>query len=298
VRDYNTTLLEAGIDPGCVDITQIGVWQHAPTTDKPSRKNGRVIVFSTRPLQLWFTNHRTKVSGYYSESGGFLSRLDHDRMKSAMIAQRRERDSAQAEAASLAEKVWRESRPADPMHPYLQTKRVKPHGLRQLEDGHLIVPLVSAGLLWNVQTISPGGEKRFLKGGRKNGCYFSIGPKPTTALVLAEGFATAATLYEALELPVAVCFDAGNLIHASDSLRAKYPRCAFIFAADNDAQTEGNPGLAYATKAARGSGSLVVYPQFGLAATRAKLTDWNDYGNLYGLAAVRFCFDEVLANVG
>jgi putative DNA primase/helicase len=43
-----------------------------------------------------------------------------------------------------------------------------------------------------------------------------------TALLLAEGYATA-SLHEATGHPVAVAFDAGNLVHVAKALRALYP---------------------------------------------------------------------------
>ncbi len=290
-----TALTAAGIDPGNIDFSRIGTWQAVPTEDKPGRRNGRVIVFSARPLRYWYTNHRTGISGYYGDDGGFVSREDQTRMRAARFIQDRQRDIAQMEAMHLAEKAWHESTPADPDHPYLKRKRVQPHGIRQLEDGHLVVPLRLGGMIFNLQTIAPDGTKLFLKGGRKSGCYLSIGTRPDTCLILCEGYATGASLHEALQLPVAVCFDAGNLVQVAPIIRRQFPRCNLILAADNDSQTPCNPGVTYATKAAAASAGSVIYPTFDSRCPDG--SDWNDYANAYGLDAICNNFSEV-ANVG
>ena len=66
------------------------------------------------------------------------------------------------------------------------------------------------GEIWSLQTIDADGGKLFMPGGRKRGCMFWIG-EPSDRIVIAEGFATGASIHEATGLPVAVAFDAGNL---------------------------------------------------------------------------------------
>ncbi len=51
----------------------------------------------------------------------------------------------------------------------------------------------ATGELHSLQTIAGDGEKLYLTGGRKQGCYFAIG-KPNGALCIAEGFATGASI--------------------------------------------------------------------------------------------------------
>ena len=80
----------------------------------------------------------------------------------------------QAEVAAHAEAIWRRLPKADPQHPYLVRKRVRPHGIRQNNDD-LVVPVRYAGRITSLQTISPTERRRFLAGGRITGCNFSIG---------------------------------------------------------------------------------------------------------------------------
>lgn len=65
-----------------------------------------------------------------------------------------------------------------------------------------------------------GTDKLFLKGGRKSGLWHWCGdPAGASVLLIAEGYATAASLHQATGRPVAVAFDAGNLAHVAKALR-------------------------------------------------------------------------------
>src|SRR5207245_3089352 len=98
-------------------------------------------------------------------------------------------------------------------------------------DGAPVIPLRdSAGELHSLEFITPTGEKRYLRDGRVSGCYFAIG-KPDGTLVIAEGFATAASLYEATGHAVACAFNAGNLAPVARALRAKLANTRISIAA-------------------------------------------------------------------
>lgn len=54
-------------------------------------------------------------------------------------------------------------------------------------------------------------------------------------IIIAEGYATAATIKEAIELPAVVsAFDSGNLKAVAKALHEKYPHKPVIIAADDD----------------------------------------------------------------
>ncbi len=210
--------------------------------------------------------------------------------------ERARRAASQADVAAHAESVWRQARRADPDHPYLVRKRVGVHSIRQIDDD-LVVPLRYAGRMCSLQTISPSGEKRFLYGGRVSGANHGIG-MPAKLLIVAEGYATAATLHEALELGVAVAFNANNLKPVAIELKRRYPDSMIVIAGDNDARTTGNPGLTSAIEAAAAVGGRYLVPQFSMKALTADLTDWNDYRCQYGDAALKACFSGVYRHVG
>lgn len=169
----------------------------------------------------------------------------------------RVRQTAQAKATRL----WALARQATDAHPYCQAKQIKPYGARRLRDMLLIPARDAGGELHTLQFIGADGAKRFLTGGRIQGCYFAMG-RPADRLLLCEGFATACSLHEATGAAVAACFSAGNLLPVALALRAKFLRTRLVICADNDTATPGNPGLTAATAAARAVRGFVAVPQF------------------------------------
>lgn len=146
-------------------------------------------------------------------------------------------------------------------HDYLTRKGVKPNGIK-IEGDKLLIPMCDTeGTIHSLQTITPDGTKMFMSGGRIKGCYFGIG-KPDGLLIVCEGFATGASIYECTGHAVAVAFNAGNLEAVAIALRAKYPSLGIIIAADDDSETLGNPGLTKATAAAQAAGGALAVPLF------------------------------------
>ena len=196
-----------------------------------------------------------------------------------------ERMAKQAEAAKRAALIWRDAKPCS-AHAYLTRKGIPAHGARLYGDPLVLPMRDAAGALHSLQFIDAQGEKRFLKGGRIRGCYFSIGnPKGAAALCIAEGFATGATIHEATGLPVAVAFDAGNLGPVAKAMRERFAELPLIICADDDTSTPGNPGITKATEAARSVGGLLAIPDFGNDRPEG-VTDFNDMAKVCGLEAV------------
>ena len=182
-------------------------------------------------------------------------------LQAAHAARVVEQARVHAEAQAKAARLWRQARPATNAHPYLERKRIGAIGIRQLRDMLLIPARDAAGTLHTLQFISPDGSTRFLSGGRIAGCYYAMG-RPAGSLLLCEGYATAATVFQATGEATAVAFNAGNLPTVARALRAKFPRLRIVVCADNDAATPGNPGLTKATEAARAVGGFVAVPRF------------------------------------
>lgn len=201
-----------------------------------------------------------------------------------------------AEARDRAKRLWDGALPCIG-HAYLSKKGIKPHGARLVStgprQGDLVIPLWDTeGRLHSLQFIGPDGEKLFLWGGRKRGCYFSLG-RPSELLFIAEGFATAASIHEATGQAVAVAFDAGNLLPVARSLREKFPSIPLVIAADDDFASEGNPGLTRAIEAAAVVDARVAIPDFG-DDRPGGATDFNDLHRIHGLASVNTCLQKVL----
>jgi putative DNA primase/helicase len=192
----------------------------------------------------------------------------------------------QAEARRVSDWILRRAKPTDPAHPYLVAKGVKPAGdLREYRRA-LALPLRdAAGTLHSLQFISPDSTKRFLSGGRIAACFNTLADKADGPLVICEGYATAASVFEATGFATVAAMNCGNLPAVAAALRAKWPQREIILAADSDAWTEGNPGLAKATEAAKAVGARLAVPSFPDTAT--KPTDFNDLARIEGRAEVR-----------
>ena len=214
----------------------------------------------------------------------------HRQRINAMKAQREaDLQASQQQASQTAAALWQKATPAPAAHEYLTRKGIKRHGAK-FDGQRLLIPMRDTdGKLHSLQTIAPDGEKRFMPGGRVKGCYHSIG-KPAGVLIVCEGYATGASLHEATGHAVAVAFNAGNLLAVALALRAKYSALKIIVVADDDHQTQGNPGMAKATAAALAVGGYLIKPQFGADRTD-KATDFNDLHQMAGADAVRGCIE-------
>ena len=95
-------------------------------------------------------------------------------------------------------------------------------------NGDVLVPGYDVdGKLWTMQYIKEDGTKRFAKDSRKHGCFHVVGaPNGAAALqkiamspvvVIAEGYATAATLAKHGKVPTLAAYDSGNLLSVATS---------------------------------------------------------------------------------
>lgn len=233
--------------------------------DKPGSKNGwyalhldplphgAVGSWKTRETHPWRDADAGKINRQeWQELQRRMAKVKADRFEE----QKKVWQAARAKAA----KMWEASRPADAQHAYLQRKQVKAWGIRQLRD-NLLIPVRRDGVTHSLQLIGPDGSKKFLSGGMVRGCYFAIG-RPAGTICIAEGYATAASVYEATGHATAVAFNAGNLTLVARKLRCHFPFEKIIIVADDDHATPGNPGLTEATRAAAMVGGLIARPDF------------------------------------
>jgi putative DNA primase/helicase len=284
-----SVLREAGL---LVDsIVFDGQLHRVPVDDKPRGKDGAYIAYADTPASAWWQNWRSGEAGTWTAKGqDKLTPAEREALARRMEENRRQREEEQArvhaEAATKAQAIYAAA--ADcPGHPYLERKGVRAAPGLKCHKGAVVVPLCGeGGKIASLQFIGADGAKRFLTGGRKKGCYFSIDGKDAgKPLLIAEGYATAASLHECLELPVLVAFDAGNLLPVATMARAKYPEREIILAADNDIGTDGNPGLTKATAAALAVGGSLAVPRH-----EGRACDWNDLYRLMGAGEVRTQF--------
>lgn len=181
-------------------------------------------------------------------------------------AEKRVADIRKAEvkrAAGWAAAVWNKCEPCE-AHEYLARKQIQPHGLRVLQQyvddmkpegmddsnffrlkvaaGALVVPMHDAkGAIQGLQFIYAKGHSRRAKierdkefwpsGMAMGGTFGLIGAvKREGILLIAEGYATAATLHECSGQSVAYAFSANNLSKAGKQLAKEYRDCGSCFA--------------------------------------------------------------------
>lgn len=234
--------------------------------DKSGSRNGWAVLHDSPMLAGAFGSWKTGATHTWCEARAKpptpAERAELQRaMRVMQHARAAEQQAVHATARERAAKFWSRARPAHDGHPYLLSKGVPAVGVRQLRDALLVPARDAAGVLHTLQFISPDGSKRFLSGGRIRGCYFAMG-RPSRELLLAEGLATGATLFQATGHAVAVAFNCGNLEPVARALRDKFPTARIVVCADNDKNTPGNPGVTYARAAARAVGGFVAIPRF------------------------------------
>jgi putative DNA primase/helicase len=266
IEQFREAIRAAGLTPPSV-IEANGTLHRFSSNGKRGDDAGWYRLFNDGRPAGCFGDWRTGFSRtWQADFGRALTHAEHATHRAKIRAMRREREAAEArlqtEARERAVAIW-ETASRDPDdHAYLTGKGIKAHGARLYKDA-LVIPVRANGLIHSLQFIGVDGNKRFLGGGRVAGCYFSIGnPRGASALCISEGFATGATIHEATGYPVAVAFNAGNLLSVAKAMREKFPDLTLILCADDDRETPGNPGLTKATEAARAVRGLLVSPKF------------------------------------
>lgn len=211
--------------------------------------------------------------------------------KAKLADMRKQQENEQAriydEEAARAEKLWDAMAEVGDSY-YLARKQVASLGIRFYNDS-IAVPLHDVdGKLWSLQFIQPNGKKRFLAGGKKRGCFHTIG-QLRDAVIVSEGYATAASIHMATAATCIVAFDAGNLEPVVQALRGKYPAMRITIAGDNDCwkRDGGNVGKDKSEAVATKYGCNVILPKFSDKAKVGQPTDFNDLHILDGLEAVK-----------
>ena len=292
VDQFKNAMREAGLEPPA-SIVADGEFHRFSTNGRPTDSAGYYILHGDGLPAGHFGCWRTGISQDWRADTGEELTPEEKREYARQMQINREKKKAEkqkhkAQARQKAEEKWINAKPETGAHKYLLNKDVSAHGLRS--DGfNLLVPMRDTnGMLHSIQTIDPNGGKKFLFGGRVNGCYYPIG-KPNGVLCIAEGVATGASIHEATGHAVAVAFNSGNLKPVAQALRKKLPNIKLILCADDDVNTEGNPGITKATEAAKAVGGVVAIPDFGDNRPEGA-TDFNDLHQHNGLEAVQASF--------
>lgn len=271
----------AGIEADTPIVADGRIHRFRDWLDKPGTRNCWYILFPDYPLAGAFGCWRRgiKVIWHDKTSGQNIIREKIKGQLNKIL------DGLHAKGRLLAQNVWEDALPANGRHGYLITKQIRAHGLRYARGALLVPVLDQYGTLHGLQQIYRNGDKRFTRGTDKHGHYYLIGTPGDRTVYIAEGFGTAATVHEVTGSPVAVAFDAGNLLPVATALRSAYPDADLILCADDDKLTAGNPGITKARQAAVAVGATVLVPRFNNPVSRG--TDFNDMYREEGADAVR-----------
>jgi putative DNA primase/helicase len=238
-------------------------------------------------------NNRTKQVIRWKATGQHLSPeakadLAAEAEQKRYARKQAERELYEATAARLAEEL-RINNSGVKQTQYHKAKRIEATPGAPSRDGDVLVPGYDVdGKLWTVQYIKEDGTKRFAKDSRKHGCFHVVGaPNGAAALqkiamspavVIAEGYATAATLAEHGKVPTLAAYDSGNLLSVATSIRERWPDKAIVIAGDDDHGLENNPGREKALAAAEAVAGVAIFPNFSAEQRAQGFTDFNDLG--------------------
>lgn len=288
-------------------------WYHLHEIRLPS---GDDLIVGSYGVWRGAENHATKVELQKNELSteqreSLRKRLAEDKRRSELA-----RKADAARAAERATKAWKGCTEQGDCE-YLHRKGVRGHGVRFSPQGAVVIPMQDvAGNIHGLQIVrgrvagqkARRLEKEFWPAGLvKKGHFHQLGMAAgAPVLLVAEGYATAATLYEATGLPVAVAFDAGNLAAVAMALHRRHKKARILICADDDTFSAGNPGVTCASAAAMEVGGAYVAPVFADADARQaafdthgqKLSDFNDLHLLEGLHVVRAQIEARLLALG
>lgn len=221
-----------------------------------------------------------------------------------------ERDALAEKASKAASSAWYKY-VEDGQSSYLNRKNVGAHGVRFSPSGNgtIAIPIKDAkGKIWGLQIIRGKDhgnklEKEYWpKGLYKKAHFHTIGfiNDHTQLILVAEGYATAASLHEATDLPVAIAFDAGNLQEVAIAIHKAHKKARILVCADDDYLTPNNPGEKAAEAAAIAVGGGWLKPIFPADRDNQKLTDFNDLANFpnCSLSTIKVLIDDKCRQLG
>ena len=247
-----------------------------------------------------FGDYSKGISTYwFPDTNSILSSVElverNRKIKEASEMAEKERLEEQLTAAAQAQ-VEYESYSSDCSNSqYLKDKKIKAFGIKYYNSKVVIPACDVDGRLWTYQTIADDSSKFFKKGGRKKGCFYTIGDIANSKKIyVCEGYATAASVFMATDVTAIVAFDSGNIEPVINAIKQRYPHLEIVIAGDNDRWKEHNSGMEAAEKATLMYGIKFYLPEFrnevleDLKAAGEKLpTDFNDLHLLQGIDEVK-----------
>lgn len=264
--------------------------------DKPGEKAGFYVAHLDGIPAGYIKNNRTGAELKWKCKGYVLTDEQKAALKAQALENQKNRDIELEErqkntALKLKHKLSQMSEAIEPT-PYMKSKGIQAHSGVYTDDEKKLTCIPATdieGTTWTVQYIAEDGTKRFAKDSKKEGCFHVLGGLEKLAnspvIVIAEGYATAATIKEACELPAVVsAFDSGNLKSVAKALHEKYPHLPIIMAGDDDKHLELskgiNPGKEKAGEAADAVNGFIVIPTFAPGEQSSNPKQFSDFNDL------------------
>lgn len=239
--------------------------------------HGDVIDFVAALKRLSISEAIKDLTGGVAPVMDDADRARRDAERLQLERQRKAREQAAIEDARAR---WARATPVNGAgNAYLDRKGVAAYGCRTEGDA-LIVPIYGLdGLVQSVQKIAPDGAKLFHGGAPVANGTLTLGNAETGPVIIAEGFATGATVQAATGCVVVVGFSKGALKATAQIVQRRYPGREIVIAADTN-------GVDAARDAAELVGGRVVAPNLH----GADGTDFNDQAAHYGMQDVAEAF--------
>lgn len=318
----------AGLNPGRIEAGTPGFIRFSAPGDSGKKQNGFYKLSLGKWPSGWFGDWKdggTVEWSWWDDKKSELTEHELAQMRKDRAAKRaeaaQEREARQAEVAEDASAIWkRGTTDALGGHPYLVSKSIEdPRALRVFTNDDvypwdtgeplILVPMMAfdmggKAVLTNLQFIGPDGQKRFMAGGRIEGCFFYLKGDPELTVVC-EGVATGFKIWEATGLTVVVAFNAGNLLSVVRDYQRNRPMAQLLLAGDDDVlpssgwlaeqerrKSEGkaprqwvNAGRVKAIDTAEKTGIRAIWPVFADGPDRSR-TDFDDLFRIEGRQAV------------
>jgi phage/plasmid primase-like uncharacterized protein len=321
-QEFAKALHKAGLDLQGELPALDGEIHRVPLVNSPDGPGGAYCAYGGEQPYGWSQNFATGEKAPWIATGHELSGEQINQIYLEREAQRQELEASitgrQNEAAQEAFATLSNTELASREHPFLQERDVEPFGLHQEQDS-LYIPMRNIeGEIRNLQIVNEQGDSRFLLGGEREGLFHLItGPEQNEAglysplmfsentlpgigkqdlaqgeIVLAQNYASGASLHMATGKPVAVAFTPENLLPVAQALRQEFPQAAITICANNNQyeRTDGtvqNRGVMEAERAAAAVGGKLVVPEFTDTEKSRSLVDFNDLHASRGLDEVK-----------
>lgn len=297
IEQFKAAMLAHGITPPDT-VEADGLRHRFDTEGRKGNKSGWYTLHTDGTPAGNFGCWRTMPGGanWCSKEASTMTEAEKQAHRGRVADMQRQREAdtieAQAQAKAHSAQTWAGASPCtDGAHPYLLRKGIQAHGAKVQGTGdaaRLLVPLYVGTELVSLQFIDAQGGKRFQTGGQVKGASFTIGQVSADGpLLVCEGFATGASLHQCTGLPVAVAFNAGNLLAVAQAMHRQWPQARLTVAADDDLPTPTKPqstGITKGTEAAQAVGALLAVPDFGNNRPEGA-SDFNDLHQLAGAGA-------------